>query len=232
MREIGFSNPSHPIIAGILEYLKNGENFDGHFWHNTLKSNNEYPHAPWWHTESVSTCHNNYNPTACLAGFIIRFAARESTLYSIGCRIAEEAFEQLMSSERQNDMHTTACYVRLMQYMEEADNSNIFDLPALKTKLCEHVKISITSDIAGWKTSYICRPSQFFNTTSSIFYADNKDIAEYECEYIVKTQLDDGSWNILWEWSDYPNQWAISKNWWKSNGIILNLLYLSGFGRV
>lgn len=69
-------------------------------------------------------------------------------------------------------------------------------------------------------------------TTSSIFYTDNKDITEYECEYIVKTQLDDGSWNILWEWSDYPNQWAISKNWWKSNGIILNLLYLRGFGRV
>lgn len=46
------------------------------------------------------------------------------------------------------------------------------------------------------------------------------------------TQLDDGSWNITWSWSEYPEEWAISKNWWKSNGIILNLLYLKAFEKL
>jgi len=85
---------------------------------------------------------------------------------------------------------------------------------------------------AEWDTGYICKPSQFFNTRSSIFYADNKDIADYECEYIIKSQLDDGSWNIPWDWNGYPDEWAISKNWWKGNGAILNMLYLKGMGRL
>jgi len=28
----------------------------------------------WWHDESGVSSHNDYNPTACLAGFIVRFA--------------------------------------------------------------------------------------------------------------------------------------------------------------
>ena len=66
LREIYFTDNTHPIIAGILRYLDSGAEFTGHFWYNAPGSNNDYPHAPWWHTESDSTCHNDYNPTACL----------------------------------------------------------------------------------------------------------------------------------------------------------------------
>ena len=108
----------------------------------------------------------------------------------------------------------------------------MIDLPVLKVKLRKQVKHSITYDIAKWETGYVCKPSQFFNSSDSIFYADNKDIADYECEHIIKTQLEDGSWNIPWSWNGYPDEWAISRNWWKSNGAILNMLYLKGMGRL
>jgi len=45
-------------------------------------------------------------------------------------------------------------------------------------------------------------------------------------------QNEDGSWPIPWSWTDYPEEWAISKNWWKGNGAILNMLYLKGMGRL
>ncbi|HHX20336.1 MAG TPA: hypothetical protein GX722_00965, partial [Clostridiales bacterium] len=96
--------------------------------------------------------------------------------------------------------------------------------------LCQQVTHSITHDIAQWETGYICRPSQFFNQRSSIFYQDNADIAEYECQFIARTQLPDGSWPIPWRWADYPEQWAISKNWWKGIVAVNNLLYLKGMG--
>jgi hypothetical protein len=80
LREISFTDASHPIIQGILKYLASEADFEGHFWYNTVHSNNDYPHAPWWHTESNSTSHNDYNPTACLAGFIIRFADKNSDI--------------------------------------------------------------------------------------------------------------------------------------------------------
>ncbi|WP_242855644.1 hypothetical protein [Ruminiclostridium josui] len=137
-----------------------------------------------------------------------------------------------MSDESTNDMHTILCYIRLMEYIEESKATDIINLATLKSKLIEKVKNCITQDTDKWATSYICKPSQFFNSRNSIFYNDNKEIAEYECEYIEKAQLADGSWNIPWDWCEYPNEWAISKNWWKSNVIIQNMLYLRNFGKL
>jgi hypothetical protein len=57
-------------------------------------------------------------------------------------------------------------------------------------------------------------------------------MADYECEFIIKSQLEDGSWSIPWSWNNYPDEWAISKNWWKGNLAILNILYLRGMGKL
>ena len=232
LKEIGYSNQEHPMIQGVLRYLASGQDFNGHFWVNAVKSNNDYPHAPWWHTESGSTSHNSYNPTACLAGFLLRFAPKDAALYDLGSRLAREAFGAYVQQGLLNDMHTVLCYIRLLQYCQEAGATDVIDLPALKDRLLVQVKSSITTDTDSWKTGYVCRPSQFFGGRDSIFYAGNREIAEFECEHILETQLDDGSWNIPWSWAGYPEEWAISKNWWKANGILVNLLYLKGFGRL
>ena len=230
--EIGFNDNTNPIIQGILRYLASGKDFEGRVWYNSGQCNNDYPHAPWWHTEGNSTRNSNYSTTACLAGFIIRFADKGSEIYKLGCRIVKEAYDAYFGQDLLSDAMTAGCYVRLWQYCEEAGTTDIIDLAALKKRLCAQVKYSITQNTAKWETSYICKPSQFFNTCDSIFYADNKDIADYECEYIVKSQLEDGSWAIPWGWNGYPDEWAISKNWWKGNGVILNMLYLKGMGRL
>jgi hypothetical protein len=232
LREVGSTDSAHPIIQGVLRYLASGADFEGHFWYNTVCSNNDYPHATWWHTESDSTCHNDYNPTACLAGFIIRYAECGSDLYTLGERICKEAFDAYMGQGLLNDMHTAGCYIRLYEYLTEAGKTDIIDLAALRDKLLAQVRQSITTDTAAWETGYICKPSQFMHSRDSMFYADNKAIAAYECDFITKTQLDDGSWPLPWGWADYPEQWAVAKNWWKANGAILNLLYLKGMGNL
>ncbi|NLO47700.1 MAG: hypothetical protein GX111_05195 [Clostridiales bacterium] len=232
LREINFTDSTHPIIDGILRYLASGKEYTGHFWLNAPQSNNDYPRAPWWSVDSDSTCQNDYNPSACLVGFIIRFADKDCELYQLGCRIAKEAFDAYFAEELLDDMHTAGCYIRLMQYCEEADAADIIDLPALKESLRKQIEHSITHDITKWESGYICKPSQFFNTADSIFYADNKDIADYECEHIINSQLEDGSWPIPWNWADYPEEWAVAKNWWKSGGAILNMLYLKGMGKL
>ena len=109
--------------------------------------------------------------------------------------------------------------------------NDIFDVELLKQRLKEQVSYSVTKNTEEWENGYICKPSQFFNSRESIFYADNKDLADYECEYIVKNQLDNGSWSIPWGWKEYPEEWALSNNWWKGNGVILNMLYLKGMGK-
>ncbi|MGN1181643.1 MAG: hypothetical protein ACI4SR_01460, partial [Faecalibacillus sp.] len=59
----------------------------------------------------------------------------------------------------------------------------------------------------------------------SAFYADNKEICQLECEFITKTQEDDGSWNITWQWDHYLEQWFVAKNWWKTDLIIKNVKF-------
>ena len=232
LREVGFVEREHPVIQGVLKYLESGKDFSGHFWYNTILSNNDYPHAMWWHTESISTCHTNYNPSACLIGFILRFAEKGSALFLLGCRLAKEAVAEIMSEKQNNDMHGIACYIRLLEYCREADVADIFDLDLLEMRLRELVKKSITQDKAAWDAGYVCKPSQFFRNRDNVFYQDSHEIAEYECDFIVRMQMEDGAWNIPWRWRDYPDEWAISRNWWKGTVVVQNMLYLKNFGKL
>ena len=230
LREIGCTDRDNAIIKGILRYLASGSDFDGDIWLNSIKSNNDFPHASWWHVENDSY-DKTYNPSACLAGFIIRFADKQSELYRLECHVAKEACEHLLNENSFDEMHLLPCYIRLMQYCEEVGETGVIDLDALKARLVRGVDKCITRDTDKWKTSYICKPSQLFDSKDSVFYSGNEDIARYECEFIEDSQLGDGSWSIPWKWKDYPAEWAISKNWWKSTVIILNMLYMRNMSK-
>ena len=226
LREIGHHDVDHPIVQGIIKYLTSGADFNGDFWYNTVVTNNDYPHAPWWHTESDSTSHNDYNPTACLAGFLMRFSEQGSAAHDLSCRIAKAGYAQLMDAGRENDMHTLACYLRMYEYCRDAGGIQGIDMDQFAARLGECVAGTITKDVASWETSYACKPSQFIESKADMLYDENRELVNAECDMIKRTQLDDGSWLIPWGWNGYEEQWAISKNWWKSNGIIINLRYL------
>ncbi len=229
IREIGFEDNQHPVIQGLLKWYASGEHFNGKTWEITVESNNNYPHAPWWHTESVSSCHTDYNGTAQIAGFIARYADKGSDIFKLGVRVANEAIAAL-SPDEIRDMHTCACYMRMAELFEKGNATEYIPFDELKSKLHNSINKLIVTDTSKW-SSYVCQPSCFIDSKESEYYIDNKEIADYECEYIINTQLADGSWNIGWTWGgNYPDEWAISKNWWKGQWIIQNLLYLKGFG--
>ncbi len=230
IRQIDFEDAKHPVIQGLLKWYAGGEHFNGKSWAITAESSNHYPHAPWWHTESVSSCHTDYNGTAQIAGFIVRYAEKDSSLFRLGVQIANEAVFALSTDEIM-DMHTCACYLKMAELFESANAEKYIPFDELKQKLHKSVHKLIVTDISKW-SNYVCQPSCFFTSKESEYYSENKDIADYECEHIINTQLPDGSWNIAWSWKDYPEEWAISKNWWKGHGIIEKLRYLKGFGLI
>lgn len=226
--EIDYEDAGHPVIQRLLSWYADGKCFNGKSWDIVVRSNNDYPHAPWWHTESESSCHTDYNGTAQIAGFLIHYGKVGSEPYQLGVRIANEAIEAFVSSEI-TDMHTCACYVHMLEHIIRAGAEDQVPCKLLKELLHTSVNGLITTDRSKWG-GYVCRPSRFMNSRDSAFYPANKEIAEYECEYIADTQLPDGSWDIPWGWEAFPEEWAISKNWWKGQVIIENLIYLKGFG--
>ncbi|MCI8361097.1 MAG: hypothetical protein HFE86_07160 [Clostridiales bacterium] len=227
IRELDYPDRKHPLIQGLLKWYAGGQYFDGKHWLLTVPSNNDYPHAPWWHTESDSSCHTDYNGTAPIAGFIVRYAEPGSRLFELGLRVAGEAIEALSDLDI-TDMHTCACYIRMKEDIERAGLSDLLPYETLKQRLHASVNQMIVSDRSKWN-GYICRPSRFLSSRESEYYAANQEIAEYECAFIIDTRLADGSWDIPWQWEDYPDEWAVSRNWWKGAGVISNLLYLKGF---
>ena len=229
IREIDVVDSQQPVIQGLLKWYASGKHFNGKSWEITVESNNDYPHAPWWHTESVSSCHTDYNGTAQIAGFIARYADKGSDIFKLGVRIANEAIEAL-SPDEIRDMHTCVCYMRMAELFEKGKAIEYIPFDELKEKLHISINKLIVTDTSKW-SGYVCQPSCFINSKESEYYLANKEIADYECKHIINTQLADGSWNIGWTWGgNYPDEWAISKNWWKGQWIIQNLLYLKGFG--
>lgn len=229
LKEIGFDDKKHDIVKGILQYLSSEDNFNGSFWNglNTVKSNNNYPHAQWWsYSKEKETC---YNPTASLAGFIIKYADNTSDLYSLACKLTKEAYNYLKLNYPLSSMHETACFVELYEYLKESHVENLLDLTEFKNLLLQQITTVITYDTHCWSEEYICKPSLFFNNKYSDFYQYNKDICNFECEFIYNTQNDDGTWNVTWSWDNYAEEWSISKNWWKADIIIKNISFIKEF---
>lgn len=224
IKEIKLEDKNHPIIQGILKYLSSGKDFDGHTWSNTVATNNDYPHAPWWSFEPSPEI--SYNPTASLIGFILKYEDENSKFYELTRILAKEAYHDFKLHFPIEAMHTVSCYVDLDEYMKESPVKDLIDLEEFRNLLREQIQHVITYDTSKWAVDYVCKPSLFIDTKTSDFYMDNKEICDYECEFMINTQESDGTWNITWSWTDYPEQWHISKNWWKADVIIKNIRYM------
>lgn len=228
LKEIDWQDASHPVIQGLLRWYTSGTHFDGHIWaHGAVESNNDHPHAPWWHTGSESRCHTNYNGTAQIAGFLVRYTDPGSQAFELGVRVAREAIAALCS-EPLYDEHTCSCYQILSEQLEAANVTHLVPFSELKEKLHRTIQSLIVCDTALW-SGYVCRPSRFIFSKESEYYPGNEAICDYECQLMLDTQLADGSWPIPWSWTAYPEEWAISKNWWKAQGVLVNLRFLKGF---
>lgn len=216
------------IIKGILKYLSSGLDFDIEHeqWRNTVPTNNSSPCAIWWkYSENGSAF--EYNPTAALAGSIIKYADKESDLYEKGVQIAKNAANWFINNAPL-ERHIAGCFMSLYNYCEEAENMP-FDGEAVFAKINEIIDNSICRDVSRWG-EYIPKPSTFFTMTYKKFYNEKfKELCITECEYIKNSQLPDGSFNVPWNWCNDHKEWFIAENWIKAEIAIDNMLFLREF---
>lgn len=228
--ELEFSDAEHPLVQGILNYLDSGADMDERTWRNVVASNNDYPHAPWWHTEAESTSRSIYNPTAILAGFILKYAQRDSRLYGAGLAIARELTE-LFLNDPNLEMHPLKCVATLLECIAWADLQEEFPYAALRETLKLQSVQLISRDAGEWN-GYSCRPSAFIHSPHSPEYAELGGLLHQELDYLLGTRNSEGVWNLTWSWAGYEREFAVSENWWKAHIIIENLRLLRAFGRM
>ena len=239
LRELEGLHKSEAIVQKLLGYLARTSEFDGEKWSYVVASNNDFPHASWWTYSHASWYQDTekerfirrYNPTASLAGFILRYGDVDSDFWQKALGIAKESVEALFQLGDPQDMHVLSCFVQLWEDIGAAGLSGSFDMDRLTALLQELVSATITQDISKWETDYICKPSQFFNRKESVFYDRNREVAQYECAFVRKTQMSDGSYAVNWSWDDYPDAWAVSRNWWSAEITVNNMIYLNNMGQ-
>lgn len=231
LRDIHFTDKDHPIVKGIMNYLASGGDFDYKHrqWMNIVPSNNDYPHAIWWEYKEGEDWFN-YNPTASLAGFILKYGDIDSEIYKLALELAKEAYRYWMNSMPYAEQHVTACFIRLYEYCMEA-GVEIADMDEFKQKLIEQVATELDSVTDKWGTDYVCMPTNFIKTKDSIFYEGNAGLVAKECDYILQHQSEDGSFPITWQWWTDYKEFEISKNWWKADLCITNMRFLREFNK-
>ncbi len=239
LEEIKFRDKKHPIIISLLRYLEDTPDFNGSYWPALIPSNNDYPHAPWWTLRENIKEEWGYNPTAKLAGFILRFAGKDSTIYEKARKIATEAVTKYLSGVTWDNKSYRSvfregeitCYHYLLMSLKEegiAEASSLSDLEkALKEQTCQF----IDRDPSTWN-QYCRKPSMFIDSPDSVFCDGNEAPISEELDFLLSRINKDGVWDITWDWGAYEKEFAISKNWWKSNFAILNLLLLKNFNRI
>ena len=118
IKEINLDDKNHPVIKGILNYLSYNDEFDGHRWNglNTVVTNDNYPHAPWWSYSKKQEL--TYNPTASLIGFILKYAEKDTDIYKLACELSKEAYNYFKRNFPLESMHESACFVDLYDYMK------------------------------------------------------------------------------------------------------------------
>ncbi len=230
LREINWTDSSHPIVSGILTYLSGMSDFENGHWLNTPLSNNDYPGAIWWRRDPEEEEALTYNPTAALVGFILCHTKPADKIYSTALELVGAAIDHFIGENVNPEMHICSCYIRLYEDLETLEDPPAFPMDAFSRKLRQTIASCLISDPANWASTYACKPSQFFRTPDDFGAKDYQELIQAEIDFLVKTQAKDGSWPVNWIWhSDYPREECLSLNWWKADIIIKEMCFVRNF---
>lgn len=234
LKQIDFSDTSHPILQGIFDFLESGSHFSENGWLFNIPSSNEHPHAPWWTYSIEANELESTGVTAELCAFVIRFFDPGSDLYKNALDIATRIFEGLENRSRHGDMGIEG-YCVLLDAIDKAGLQGKYDYKKLLNIVKRLVSGSIEKDTSKW-AFYGVRPSNYITSPDSIFYKENEDIVLKELDYLIDTRQENGVWGITWSWFEnnekYQKEFAISENWWKAIKAIEKIVLLRNFSRI
>ena len=228
LRLIDMYDPAHPIVAGLLRYLTSGRDFDGHRWAYSVASNNDHPHAPWWHYTAPRF---DYNPTAALAGYMLRASEPGSAANDLARRIAREAFDWAMERELPGEMHLlpglrTLCW-DVMTVCPE-----LFDAGALLERIERRMVELVVEDADKWDSEYCAMPSNFIMGPQDNLLVPLGELAMREADWLLAKQEADGAWPITWSWGEESAAFHLSANYWRGGLIFKNIFTLLGAGKI
>lgn len=203
LRQIDCFDRREPLVARMVDYLLTTRRRDG-YWDATDPSTADFPHAEWWEDTGAGDRVWGINPTAAVLGYLLR----------VGVDVTRDV-DDLVNRYAEGDpvtMTELPCALTLHDDIRSA-------APPVPVKFTERLARDIDAmmerDQGRW-SEYVVRPSTLFNGQHADFAEPYADLIAEEKRYLQDTMNADGSWEPNWRWNDYPQQWAVAKNWWKA----------------
>ncbi|QWC00270.1 hypothetical protein KHQ88_01495 [Mycoplasmatota bacterium] len=198
---------NHSMIQSLVEYFINTKDKDHWKYYFTVPSNNDYPHAPWWHYKEETKI-VNYNPTASILGFLYKYIEENHPQYKAIEQALDQSINYLMSHDV-TDMHELTCFNELYEYIcEGIDCSNI------RRRLMQLNHKAIEKDSGKWFSTYCARPTQVFVSMHSPGAKEAMGLIHQEFTLSLDHRNQEGVFDISWDWGNYPKDFDKAKKEW------------------
>lgn len=234
LEAISFYDKNHPIIQGIFKFLESGKHSFEDGWFFNIPSNDNYPHAPWWAYNPEANGYESIGVTTGIAGFLLKYAGKETELYKRAFTVTEKMIEKLSVPGNYGEMGVGG-FLTLKDLIIRLGIEDKFDMEFIKNTVNRLVNEEMERDVNKW--AYHCKPpSSFISSPKSEFYTGNEEIMQRELDYIIDTRHENGVWDIDWSWFKnnvkYPKEYAITENWWKAEIVRGKINLLKNFNRL
>ena len=219
-------------VKRLFQYLDKTPDFVNGRWRGAVPSTNDYPHAPWWTFDEATEAETwGYNPTAELAGFILRFESPYSPLYARAEGIIRKMIPVIMAPEYGLTGHELGNVTTMYKDILIAGRLDLVP-DYFEEFLQDRVKEALTDSVAKFGTDeYYLSPTHYIMGTDSPYYAANKEAAEAYADHLEASVTEDGYWEPNWTWGDQPIPADALRDW-RSDLTLENFLYLKGLGRM
>lgn len=211
LKEINI-DPFHPVVIKLIDYL--AHTFDATItrWHAIDLRNHLYPHAPWWEKEGDLS---SMNPSASLAGFIIKYGNPMLSIYAKAKKVVDEALDMIIDFKKEIERHELKC---LIEMLDDIGGFYLKDPKYVKAKnqMILRMDDTIEKDEHQWFSAYVAKPSSLIKTHPSFGSEVFFDLLVSEIEHALNHQNDEHLWDITWQWSSYKEAFEKAQKDWQS----------------
>ena len=216
LRELNYFNRELPLVSKMMKFLL--AELEQGLWKTLIPSNDAFPHASWWNYDPNAETWG-YNPSASLLGY----------LYRLGEKLEGEVRQALDYYLAQSvaEMHEFPLFMDLYFDLRHT-NWDSRELLQFKHKLEGDLKKLLVTNPDQW-AGYGLRPSSIFTPDHREFILPYEKAIEQEKQYLLRTANADGTWEVPWDWGQFPQEFTLAREWWQAELIIRYTRFLQLF---
>lgn len=197
LRKIPFDRNDLRILS-MFRYLEKTLDPETLTWPAKIPSNNDYPCAPWWKYREEDP---SYNPTASIAGFVVRYANPASDLFRMSNKICRQALDFINETHKPIEVHELRCLLDMMN-----DTKDLYatypPYKKAKAKMILLIDETLEHDPSKWFTSYVAKPSQLIKDHPSVGSDAYYDLMIEELTLAMKHRNEEGIWTPTFSWGN------------------------------